>query len=231
MSGIHVCATDQPIPAVPDTTADQQIVAALRRGDEEAFSRLIDLYHASLVRLAMIYVGDRAVAEEVAQDTWMAVVTGLDRFEARSSLKTWIFTILTNQAKTRGKRESRSLPFSAFGDADADADEPAVEPARFEQGGQWPGHWARPPRTWDESPEYSLLAGEVRAVVCSAVAELPANQREVISLRDIEGWGSAEVCALLGLTEANQRVLLHRARSRVRGALERYFDAATGDRA
>lgn len=228
MSGIHY-ATERPIPTQAGAADDQQIVAALRRGDEETFSHLIGQHHASLVRLAMIYVGERAVAEEVAQDTWLAVFTGLDRFEARSSLKTWIFTILTNQAKTRGKRESRYLPFSAFDDVDAD--EPAVEPERFEQGGQWPGHWARPPRNWDESPEHSLLAGEARTVISSAVAELPANQREVITLRDIEGWSSAEVRTLLGLSEANQRVLLHRARSRVRSAVERYFDAAMGAQA
>jgi RNA polymerase sigma-70 factor (ECF subfamily) len=215
-------------------TADERdLVRALRQGDDGAFSCLIDRLHSSLVRVAMTYVDDRAVAEDVAQETWLAVITGIDRFEERSSLVTWIFNILVNRAKTRGKRESRSIPFSAFADPEADeslldSDMPAVAPDRFESGGPWQGHWASPPHSWRDSPERALLTGETQAIVASAVADLPATQRQVITLRDIEGWSSGEVCTLLGLTDANQRVLLHRARSRVRGVLERYFDAALG---
>jgi RNA polymerase sigma-70 factor (ECF subfamily) len=204
---------------------DAQLVAALRDGDEVAFVALLNNYQGTMVRQALHYVNCHAVAEEVVQQTWLEVLRGLDRFEGRSSFKTWIFTILNNQAKTRGKRESRCSPFSAFENPDAEAHEPAVEPDRFQERGQWPGGWASLPRCWSESPEHALLTGEAGAVITSAVAQLPASQREVITLRDIEGWSSAEVCTVLGLTEANQRVLLHRARSRVRSAVEQYFDA------
>jgi RNA polymerase sigma-70 factor (ECF subfamily) len=193
------------------------LVAALRRGDEAAFRALIDMYHAMLVRVARMYVSTQAVAEEVAQETWLAVLEGIGRFEGRSSLKTWLFRILTNRAKTRGIREGRSLPFSAL-----EPDEPAVESERFHGGDHaWPGHWSAPPA---EFPEDRLLAGETREVIERAIEALPPTQRTVISLRDIEGWSADEVCNALTLSETNQRVLLHRARSAVRAALEQYLE-------
>jgi RNA polymerase sigma-70 factor (ECF subfamily) len=196
---------------------ERQLVAALRAGDEAAFRSLIERYHPLLVRVARSYVPTRAVAEEVAQETWLAVLEGIDRFEERSSLKTWLFRILTNKAKTRGERERRSLPFSSF-----ETDEPAVEPERF-RGPQepWTGHWSATPRAF---PEERLLAAEALAVIEDAIAALPPAQRAVITLRDVEGWSAEEVCNALTLSETNQRVLLHRARAKVRAALERYFD-------
>jgi len=199
---------------VQDETA---IVAALRAGDEDAFRSLIEMYHAQLVRVARMYVSTQAVAEDVAAETWLAVLEGIDRFEGRSSLKTWIFRILTNRAKTRGVREGRSLPFSSLEPAEA-----AVEPERFRGGDhRWPGHWAAP---LDSFPEDRLLAAETRGVIERTIAGLPPTQRAVISLRDIEGWSAEEVCNALTLSETNQRVLLHRARSAVRAALERYLE-------
>ncbi len=193
------------------------LVAALRRGDEAAFRALIEMYNPMLVRVARMYVSTQAVAEEVAQETWLAVLEGIDRFEGRSSFKTWLFRILTNRAKTRGIREGRSLPFSAL-----EPDEPAVEPERFHGGDHnWPGHWSAPPQGF---PEERLLAAETRDVIEQAIATLPPTQRAVISLRDIEGWGAEEVCNALTLSETNQRVLLHRARSAVRKALEQYLE-------
>ena len=193
------------------------LVAALRAGDEAAFRALIEMYHAMLVRVARMYVSTQAVAEEVAQETWLAVLEGIHRFEGRSSLKTWVFRILTNRAKTRGIREGRSLPFSAL-----DPDEPAVPADRFHGADHnWPGHWAAPPTGF---PEERLLAGETREVIERAIEALPPTQRAVISLRDVEGWSAEEVCNALTLTETNQRVLLHRARSAVRAALEQYLE-------
>lgn len=206
---------------------DLRLLGALRSGDEVAFAWLLDQYHTSLVRLAMIYVSSQAVAEEVAQETWIGVLQGLDRFEGRSSLKTWIFRILTNRAKTRGQREARSVPFSDLATAELEADEPSVDPSRFNPSDhpQWPEHWGSTdaPQSWDAIPEQQFLSQETRACVLKAIAVLPPSQREVMTLRDIEGWSSAEVCGVLGLSEANQRVLLHRARSKVRQALETYF--------
>ena len=197
--------------------SEASLIADLRAGDEAAFRSLIEMYHPMLVRVARMYVSTQAVAEEVAQETWLAVFEGIERFEGRSSLKTWLFRILTNRAKTRGVREGRTLPFSSL-----ETDEPAVEPERFHGGDHnWPGHWAAPPSGF---PEERLLAAETRAVVEQAIATLPPTQRAVISLRDIEGWSAEEVCNALTLTETNQRVLLHRARSVVRAALERYLE-------
>lgn len=205
---------------------DALLLAALRQGDEQAFMQLIERYHAQLLRLAQIFVGSLAVAEEVVQETWLGVLQGLDRFEGRSSLKTWIFRILTNRAKTRGQREGRSIPFSALATPGEDPFEPAVEPERFlpADDPQYPHHWASFPRSWDALPETTLLAQETRAVIQQSVDGLPPSQREVITLRDIEGWTATEVCEALGVSESNQRVLLHRARSRVRRALEQYLD-------
>ena len=200
---------------------DTQLVEALRAGDERVFEQLTREYHASLLRVAQIYVTTRAVAEEVVQETWLGVLNGIERFEARSSLKTWIFRILTNIAKTRAQREGRTLPFSALERPGA-VPEPAVDPERFlpPEHERWPGHWVSRPEPW---PEDRLLADETRGVVEGAIEALPPAQRAVISLRDVEGWSSDETCNALGLTETNQRVLLHRARSKVRQELEKYL--------
>ncbi len=204
---------------------ERRLLEALRNGDETAFAWLINQYHTSLVRLAKVYVSSAAVAEEVAQETWLGVLQGLDQFEGRSSLKTWIFRILTNRAKTRGQREARSVPFSDLEDPDLGPAEPAVEPDRFNPPDHphWPNHWAVEPASWETIPEQRFLSQETRAYIEQAIAELPSSQRQVIMLRDIDGWTSDEVCAVLGLSEANQRVLLHRARSKVRRALEQYL--------
>ncbi|MFL5936449.1 MAG: RNA polymerase sigma factor [Gaiellaceae bacterium] len=197
--------------------SEAQLVAALRAGDEDAFRKLIEMYHAMLVRVARMYVSNQATAEDVAAETWLAVLQGIDRFEGRSSLKTWLFRILTNRAKTRGIREGRSLPFSAL-----EPDEPAVAAERFHGADHnWPGHWASAPPSF---PEERLLAAETRDVIERTIASLPPTQRAVISLRDVEGWSAEEVCNALTLTETNQRVLLHRARSAVRAALEQYLE-------
>ena len=207
-----------------ESAAEQPLLAALRGGDEAAFGQLVRRYHASMVRLAMAYVPSRAVAEEVAQDTWLAVLQQLDRFEARSTLRTWIFHILVNQAKTRGARERRSVPFSAIPDP-REPSERAVPPERFlDDDHRWAGHWAQPPQTWRELPEEWLLSGEFAAQLRRALDALPASQRAVVVLRDVQGLSSAEVCDLLGVTEGNQRVLLHRGRSRVRAGLESYVE-------
>jgi RNA polymerase sigma-70 factor, ECF subfamily len=201
---------------------DARLVEALRAGDEEAFTGLARSLHASLLRVALVYVSSRAVAEEVVQETWLAVLTGIGRFEGRSSLKTWIFRILTNMAKTRAVREGRTLPFSALQDP-ARVPEAAVDPDRFLDAGhaRWPGHWSAAPQAW---PEERLLGAETLGVLARAIDALPPSQRAVISLRDVEGWSADEVCNALELSETNQRVLLHRARSKVRRALERYLE-------
>jgi RNA polymerase sigma-70 factor (ECF subfamily) len=199
---------------------ERRLIQALRAGDEAAFEQLIRMYHASLLRVAQIYVSNRAVAEEVVQETWLGVLNGIGRFEGRSSLKTWIFRIVTNIAKTRGQREGRSIPFSALQDPAA-VPEPAVEPDRFlrPDDPREPGAWAAPPAPL---PDQVLLAAETLAVIEAAIEGLPPAQRAVISLRDVEGWSSEEVRNALEISETNQRVLLHRARSKVRRALEGY---------
>jgi RNA polymerase sigma-70 factor (ECF subfamily) len=207
------------------TAEETDLLEALRAGDEQAFIRLIDANHAAMVRLAMVYVPSRAVAEEVAQEAWLAVLQGLDRFEGRSSLKTWIFRILMNRAMTRGQREHRTLPFSALFDSAKDPAEPSVDPGRFKgPHDKWPGGWAQFPSSWEGAPEARLLSRESLDHVAKAIDALPPSQREVITLRDVEGWSSREVCNVLDITETNQRVLLHRARSKVRRAMEQYLD-------
>lgn len=204
-------------------TDDVVLIRALRAGDEAAFSALVRRYHAPMVRVAQSFVSSPAVAEEVVQETWVGVLRGLERFEGRSTLKTWIFRILTNTAKTRGIREGRTVPFSSL--AGDDENDPAVDPGRFlGADDRWAEHWATPPRRWDTRPEASLLTHELRERLDSAISALPPMQAQVITLRDIEGWSSEEVCNVLELSETNQRVLLHRARSKVRAMLERYFD-------
>ena len=205
---------------------DERLVAALRAGDAEAFTTLVDRHSGAMIRVAMAYVPTRAAAEEVVQETWIAVMRGIGRFEGRSSLKTWILRILANVAMRAGARERRSLPFSAL--AAAEGGEPSVDPSRFLPADHdlFPGHWAIMPTRWP-TPEEGLLAGETRDVIAAAIAELPVAQRTVIALRDIEGWSSDEVSAVLDITAGNQRVLLHRARGRVRTAIERYYGAVT----
>ena len=206
---------------------ERELLEALRRGDEAAFVRLVDALHGSMLRLAMLHVRDRAVAEEVVQEAWLGVLQQLDRFEGRSSLKTWVLRIVSNRAKTRAVRERRTVPFSALAGGDEDAGEPVVDQDRFLPAGhRWAGHWASAPASWREVPEDVLVSQEILTEVERAIATLPAAQRAVLVLRDVEGLSAAEACQLLGLTEGNQRVLLHRGRSKVRAALERYLDAA-----
>jgi RNA polymerase sigma-70 factor (ECF subfamily) len=206
---------------------DSALLAGLKARRQEAFAALVRMHNASMLRVAQIYVSSRAVAEEVVQETWLAVVAGIDRFEGRSSLKTWIFRILENIAKTRAIREGRTLPFSAFDPGRVP--EAAVDPDRFfdPEHPRWPGHWASPPQSWETVPEARLLGRETRSKIEEALEELPPSQRAVVSLRDIEGWSSEEVCNALDLTETNQRVLLHRGRSKLRTALESYLQEAT----
>lgn len=204
---------------------ERALIDRLREGDEEAFSMLVNRYQGSLVRIAMFYVPSRAVAEEVVQETWVGVLQGIGRFEGRSSLKTWIFSILTNRAKTRGQQEGRQIAFSSLCSDECGRSEEALGPERFlpADHSQWPDHWALPPQSWGESPEKQLLSKETTSYLLEAVYALPETQREVIRLRDIEQWTSEEVCNVLGISETNQRVLLHRARSRVRRSLESYL--------
>jgi RNA polymerase sigma-70 factor, ECF subfamily len=206
--------------------SDAELVERLRDGDEATFARLIDAYSAPLLRLAVTYVQSPSVAEEVVQETWMAVVTGIGRFEGRSSVKTWLFKILTNKAKARALSERRTIAFSDFDSNNAD--EPAVDPSRFLPAShpQWPGHWATAPQPWSMGPEGTALDRETLAVLRSALEALPRAQRVVVALRDVHGWPAADICAALDLSEANQRVLLHRGRSRLRAVLERYFSDA-----
>jgi RNA polymerase sigma-70 factor (ECF subfamily) len=204
-----------------DPERDARLLAALRAGDEEAFAALVRRHHASMKRVARMYVSTDSVAEEVVQETWLAAIAGLERFEQRASLKTWLFHILANKAKTRGTRERRSVPFASLAGAD---DGPSVPPERFQgQDAAWPGHWATPPRPW-EDPERRLQALEARERLRVAIRALPEVQQAVLTLRDVEGLDADEVCGLLDLTDGNQRVILHRARARVRTELERYFE-------
>jgi len=211
-------------PGIEDET---RLIQGLRAGEEAAFARLIDAYGPMLMRLALMHVPSRAVAEEVVQETWLAVLNGIGRFEGRSSLKTWITSILLNTARTRGERERRILPFSLLRRRGEEGrDEPAVAPERFQGGrGEQPGAWARPPIDWGP-PEDVIEDQQTRAALLEAIAELPPRQRDVIALRDISGWSSEEVRNALDISETNQRVLLHRARSKVRAALEARFEAA-----
>lgn len=206
-------------------TDDARLVDALRHGDEGAFEMLIQQYQTPMIRLAMMYASDRRLAEEVVQETWIGVLRGLPRFEGRSSLKTWIFSILVNRAKTYARREVRYVQASSFPDTDTDMGEVAVPPERFRPPNDSvaPRHWLVAPGSWGEIPEEHFLSQETRDTIQKAIDALPANQREVITLRDVQQFSSAEVCNILEISESNQRVLLHRARSKVRRALEQYL--------
>jgi len=203
---------------------DAALLDALRAGDEAAFLAVVGKHHASMIRVARLYV-DASVAEDVVQEAWIGVLNGLDGFQGRCSLKAWIFRILANCARRRGGLERRSVPFSALED-EPEEGEPAVSPDRFLDGEhpRWPGHWSRPPEPWAEE---RLAAHEAASLARSAIEALPPAQRQVITLRDLEGLEASEVCELLAVSEGNQRVLLHRARSRVRAALEAHLGGPT----
>ena len=208
---------------------ESALVAALRSGDEAAFAQLLDAYGGAMRRLALGFVHNAAVADEVVQEAWLGVLRGIGRFEGRSSLKTWIFRILTNTAKTRAEREGRSLPFSSLAPDDLETGEPSVDPDRFlGEGERWQSHWVSSPRRFDDLPEGRLLSREAIGIVQSVVEKLPEAQRVVLTMRDIVGFASEEVCDALGISEVNQRVLLHRARTRVRQALEEYVEGTDG---
>jgi RNA polymerase sigma-70 factor (ECF subfamily) len=206
-----------PPPNAPATLAgppdESALVARLKVGDRAAFTALVGSHGGALLRLATTFLRDRSVAEEVVQDTWLAALDGLDGFEGRASLRTWLFSILANRARNRAVREGRSLPFSALGEA---VEGPAVDPSRF----QPDGHWIETHAGWtEEDPERLAAGAETRAAIEAAIAALPDAMRAVVTLRDVEGLEAEEICNLLGLSLTNQRVLLHRARCRLRQAL------------
>ena len=201
-----------------------ELIDKLRQGDETAFLTMVSEQQPMMMRVAMQYVRTHATAEEVVQETWEAALNGLDRFEGRSSFRTWLFQILANRARTRSTRDARMLTFTDLATDEASGDEPAVDPSYFQsEDGEYPGHWAGSgPREWGTRPDEALLGSELREHIEREVSELPEAQRTVMTLRDIEGWSSEEVRNALELSEANQRVLLHRARTKVRRALHQY---------
>lgn len=221
-----VHAPDTGRPDVPASAADAELVARLRAGDERAFADLVRREQPALVRVARAFVADRETAEEVVQEAWLAVIAGIDRFEGRSSLRTWISRIVTYQARTRGVRDRRTVPFSALADREVGDDSPILDPSRFQGAtGKSPGHWADAPDSWGEG-EQRVLGEELQRLVADALETVPPAQALVMRLRDMVGWTSEEVSEALQITPGNQRVLLHRARSRVRAAVERYQRAA-----
>ncbi|MCA1690836.1 MAG: sigma-70 family RNA polymerase sigma factor [Actinobacteria bacterium] len=201
-----------------EPASERAIVERLRAGDELAFQELVRRHHNAMVRFAETFVPSRAIAEEVAQEAWLGVIKGIDRFEGRSALSTWIFRIVANIGRTRGERERRTVATVSLSHELAEAG-PSVPPSRF-SGPTGRGAWAHPPAHWSDLPDERLMTQSTFARVGEIAAGLSENQRRVFVLRDIQGWSPAEVCGLLDLSEVNQRVLLHRARSRVRAALE-----------
>jgi len=221
LGGLVTHVQDEQMTRTPDSD-EARLIRRLRDGDERAFEALVEQHYSTMLAVARTYVRSRAVAEEVVQEAWLGVLKGLERFEGRSSLKTWIMRIVANTAMTRGAREARSVPFSTLA---PQGEEAAVEPERFrgpEDG--FPGHWRGYPADWQSLPDEALLGQETRGVIMRAIDELPEAQRAVITLRDVTGCSAEEVCSVLDVSEGNQRVLLHRARSRVRSALERHLD-------
>jgi RNA polymerase sigma-70 factor (ECF subfamily) len=217
------------VAAQPDESG---LIGRLRAGDEATFEALIDRYHNSLLRMARSYTRDAAVAEEMAQDTWIALLESLGRFEGRASLKTWLFRIFMNVARARARKESRTVPFSELTPAEENAkpgEGSTVEWHRFTPSWlpRFGGHWISTPGRWQDLPEEQALSSETRAIIASAIATLPDVQRAVITLRDVEGFEAEEVCNLLGVSSTNQRVLLHRARAKVRRALEPHVPGVT----
>jgi RNA polymerase sigma-70 factor (ECF subfamily) len=201
---------------------ETDLLVRLRAGDERAFETLVERHHAVMLAVARSYVKTQAAAEEVVQDAWLGVLKGLDRFQGRSSLRTWIVSIVINIARTRAVRDARTVPFSAL---ESPSGQAAVIPDRF-RGPEdaFPGHWNRYPSDWWSLPEEVLLGHETISAAMRAIDDLPAAQQAVIRMRDVDGWTGEEVCAALNITLGNQRVLLHRARSQVRAALERHLD-------
>jgi RNA polymerase sigma-70 factor (ECF subfamily) len=202
---------------------DHLLVERLRAGDEEAFMDLVQRWSPSMLRVARMYVPSQAVAEDVVQETWLGVLNGIDRFEERSSLRTWVFSILVNRARTRGERERRSVPFASLARDEGEGEFSAVDPERFVGAGNGAGAWAAPPVRWWEEPERALDSSEAVARIENEIAKLPEMQRLVITMRDVDGMSSEDVRSALDISETNQRVLLHRARAKVRAALEDYY--------
>jgi RNA polymerase sigma-70 factor, ECF subfamily len=201
-----------------ERSGDQVVVDRLRAGDEQTFADLVDGWSGWMLRLARSHVPTQSAAEEVVQETWLAVLQGLDGFRGEASLRTWVYRILQNQAKRRGVRERRTVPFASL---TPDDDGPTVDPERFQGPAELhPGGWRRFPDEW---PEHAALSREVHEVVATALTDLPERQRVVVALRDLDGHSADEVCDLLGITVGNQRVLLHRGRAVVRARLETYF--------
>jgi RNA polymerase sigma-70 factor (ECF subfamily) len=202
---------------------DKALIQELRAGSESAFVGLVTRYNCEMIRVALCFVRDEATAQEVVQDAWLGVLKGLATFEGRSTLKSWIFSIVVNQAKTRGVREARSIPFSSLAAQEASGTEPAVDPSRFlGPDEQWPGHWAQPPQSWGQDPEACFLQAEMMGQLAHCVESLPSAQRTVLLLRNVAGHDADSICNTLGITMTNMRVLLHRARSKLRNELERY---------
>jgi RNA polymerase sigma-70 factor (ECF subfamily) len=207
--------------------ADVSELHALRRGSEAAFRALVERHHAALLRLARRWVRDPSMAEEVVQQTWVEVIQGASAFEERSLVRTWLCGICINTARARLRKERRTLPASSLNQLGEARAEPAVDPARlYGDDTHWAGHWFAFPNAWPNSPEDSAGAAQLKLRLVAAIDALPDAQRDVVILRDVEGFSGEEVCNLLGLSDTNQRVLLHRARSRLRGLLEDYFDAS-----
>jgi RNA polymerase sigma-70 factor, ECF subfamily len=201
---------------------EMELLAELRAGDERAFETLVNRHYSTMLAVAQTYVSSRAVAEEVVQEAWLGVLKGLDGFEGRSALATWIMRIVVNIARTRGGREARSIPYASL---TGEGDEQSVEPERFRGATDgFPGHWRAYPADWRRLPEDRLAERETLRAAVEAIAQLPAAQRAVITMRDVQGCPAEEVCDVLGVSDGNQRVLLHRARSRVRAVLERHLD-------
>lgn len=222
---------ESPVSKVPEQVKidapDNEIyfVNLLRRGDEKAFITLIEQYHTALLHVAMEYIPIHATAEEIVQETWMAVLEGIDRFEGRSSLKTWLFRILSNRAKTRAWQEGRSVPFSSLREVFDGSPESVASFTYLSIGdtAQLHSQCIAFPSRWQEVPEEHVLSRETLTCISQAIEALHPHQRKIIFLRDIRGWTSEETCAFLGISEGNQRVLLHRARAKVRSALKKYF--------
>jgi len=207
---------------VCEAVEERELVTRLRAGDDRAFEELIEQHSGRLLRLAALFVATREAAEDVVQETWLAVVQGIDRFEERSSLKTWLSRIVMNKARTRGVRDKRTVAFLSCGSEDNGDADLSIDTERFFKDGEYRDHWSLPPQPWT-GPEKDLLTGEMIGIVHKAVENLPVAQQTVITLRDVHGFDAQEVCNTLGLSETNQRVLLHRARSKVRGAVESHF--------
>lgn len=214
--------------SVAPHSADRDLVQRLRGGDEDAFRDLVTAWSPAMLRLARTFVSGTASAQDVVQDAWLGVINGLDRFEGRSSLRSWVFTIVVNRGRSRGVREARTMPMSQLGpgrDGQEGSDGPTVDASRFQgPGGSYPGHWtsAGAPQRWDEAPERLTLTKEAIGLIRDAIDRLPARQRLVVTLRDVHGVSSEETCAIVGISAENQRVLLHRARAALRQTLEGY---------